>query len=82
GPVVETMLIYIGAFLVSTNPIATAVATEVLLVSQQSAFYFTIPLSNGTNLTLISPWMPYLVFCVVLGALMTLASILAVRRAR
>jgi ABC-type transport system involved in multi-copper enzyme maturation permease subunit len=81
GPAVETALIFVFAVLIATNPIATAVTTEILLVSQQSAFYFTVPLSNGTNLTLISPWLPYIIFCAVLGSLMTIAGIFAVRRA-
>jgi ABC-2 type transport system permease protein len=80
GPQLETLLILIFGILIATNPIATAVTTEVLLVSQQSAFIFTVPLSNGTNLTLISPWLPYIIFCLILGALMTIASIFAVRR--
>jgi ABC-2 type transport system permease protein len=81
GPVLETVLILTFGILIATNPIATAVTTETLLVSQQSAFFFDIPLSNGATLTLISPWLPYIIFCLVLGALMTIASILAVRRA-
>ena len=81
GPAVETALIFVFAILIATNPIATAVTTEILLVSQQSAFFFTLPLSNGTNLTLISPWLPYIIFCAILGSFMTIAGIFAVRRA-
>ncbi len=81
GPLLEVVLIYGLGLLIVTNPIATAVATEVLLVTEQTAFYFEIPLSNGVNVPLISPWAPFIVFCLLLGALMTVASILAVRRA-
>ena len=81
GPLLEAALIYGLGLLIVTNPIATAVATEVLLVTEQTAFYFEIPLSNGVNVPLISPWAPFIVFCLLLGALMTLASILAVKRA-
>jgi len=81
GPLLEAMLIYGLGLLVITNPIATAVATEVLLVTEQTAFYFTIPISNGITLPLVSPWAPFILFCLFLGALMTIASILAVRRA-
>ena len=80
GPALETLLIYIFAFFIVTNPIATAVTTEILLVSQQSAFFFTVPLSSGVNLTLISPWLPYMLFCGIMGTLMTIAGIFAVRR--
>jgi hypothetical protein len=81
GPIVETILIYGVGFLIATNPIATAVVTEVLLVTEQTAFYWTMPISNGVSLPLLSPWPPFLLFCLVVGTLMTLASVLAVRRA-
>ena len=81
GPAVESVLIYGVGLLVATNPIATAVATEVLLVSEQTAFTFTLPLTNGANVTLVSPWLPYIVFCAILGTLMTIAAVFAVRRA-
>ncbi len=80
GPVVEAVLFYAFGVLIAINPIATAVATEVLLVNQQSAFYFTVPLSNGTTLPFISPWLPFMIFCFVMGVIMTIISILAVRR--
>lgn len=81
GPLVEAVLIYGFGLLVTINPIATAVATEIILINNQSAFYFTIPLNNGFALPLISPWLPFMLFCFVFGALLTVASILAVRRA-
>jgi len=81
GPLAEAVLIYGVGVLICINPIATAVATEIILVSNQSGFYFTVPLSNGFALPLVSPWLPFMLFCFILGSLMTLASILAVRRA-
>ena len=80
GPALETALIVVFGLLIATNPIATAVTTEIILVNEQSAFYFTIPLSNGANLPLISPWLPFIIFCFVAGSIMTIASIAAVRR--
>jgi ABC-2 type transport system permease protein len=81
GPAIESVLLYGFGALIAINPIATAVATEILLIDQQTAFYFTVPLSNGTTLPFISPWLPFMVFCFVMGAIMTMISILAVRRA-
>ncbi len=81
GPVVESVLFYAFGALIAINPIATAVATEILLIDQQTAFYFTVPLSNGSTLPFISPWLPFMVFCFVAGAIMTIISIMAVRRA-
>jgi ABC-2 type transport system permease protein len=81
GPALEAMLFYTFGVLIAINPIATAVTTEILLVNQQTAFYFTVPLSNGTNLPFVSPWLPFMVFCFVMGVIMTIISILVVRRA-
>jgi hypothetical protein len=80
GPIAQATLLLGFWALVSINPIATAIATEVMLVEEQTVFLFNAPLSNGVNLPLISPWIPFTLFCAVLGALMILLSILAVRR--
>jgi ABC-2 type transport system permease protein len=81
GAALEAVLLYTFGVLIAINPIATAVTTEILLVEQQSAFYFTVPISNGISLPFISPWLPFMIFCFVTGAIMTIISILAVRRA-
>jgi ABC-2 type transport system permease protein len=80
SPALETVLLYAFGVLIAINPIATAVTTEILLVNQQSVFYFTVPLSNGTAVPFISPWLPFMLFCLLLGGLLTVISILAVRR--
>jgi ABC-type transport system involved in multi-copper enzyme maturation permease subunit len=80
GPVIETILIYAAGILIATNPLATAVVTEILLVTEQTAFYWTLPISNGVSLPLVSPWAPFILFCLVLGTLLVLGSVLAVRR--
>jgi ABC-2 type transport system permease protein len=80
SPTVQAVLIYIFWALVSTNPIATAVATEVVLINEQTAFFFSLPLGGNVTVWLISPWLPYLAFCLVMGLAMIIGSILAVRR--
>ncbi len=81
GPITQAMM-YLGFWaLLSTNPIGTAIATEILLVEEHTVLLFNAPLSNGVSLPLLSPWIPFTVFCFVLGVLMVLLSILAVRRA-
>lgn len=80
GPLAQAILILGFWALVSINPIATAIATEVMLVEEQTIWYFTAPLSNGASLPLVSPWIPYILFCAALGALMIVLSIMAVRR--
>lgn len=80
GPISQAVLILGFWALVSTNPIATAIATEVLIVEEHTLFLYNMTLDNGAILPLISPWIPFVIFCFVLGALMVLLSVLAVRR--
>jgi ABC-type transport system involved in multi-copper enzyme maturation permease subunit len=81
GPVTQAVLILGFWALLSTNAIGTAIATEVVLVNEGTILTFNAPLANGGNLLLISPWIPFVLFSAVVGALMILLSILAVRRA-
>jgi hypothetical protein len=80
GPISEAVLMLGFWTLISINPIATAIATEFLLVEEHTLFIFPFILDNGVTLPLPSPWLPFVVFCFVVGALMILFSILAVRR--
>jgi ABC-type transport system involved in multi-copper enzyme maturation permease subunit len=82
---VQVVLLYVFGTLIATNPIATAIATEVILVEEQTAFFFSVPLytSGGTTLhvPLVSPWLPFVLFCLILGTLLILFSVQVVRRA-
>ncbi len=76
----EIILIAIAWFLVSLNPIATAIVTETVLIEEQSAFLFDFPLGGGNTITLLSPWISY-VFIYVIGSMFLIwVSILLVRR--
>lgn len=68
----ELALILGGWLLVSINPVATIIATEVILVESQSAFYTNIPITNGVQVPFISPWISYTI-------LFFLASILLIK---
>jgi len=76
----EIFLFIGGWLLVAVNPLATAVATEVVLLQEQSAFIFTLPLPSGISITLISPWVPYIIFYLILSLFMLWISIRFVRR--
>ncbi len=78
-PVLEAVLNYGTILLASTNPIATAVATELTLQQYGAVFTYTEVLSNGTNITLISPWIVY-TFVYVIGSLVMMG--LTVRKVR
>lgn len=78
--IVETVLIIIGWVFVSFNPIATAIATEIILLEQQSPLYMKIPLSNGTDIFVLSPWIGYVVIFLIISFILLLLSIALVRR--
>jgi hypothetical protein len=50
---VEVVILIIGYGLVAINPLAAAISTEVMILTEQNAFYITIPLSNGSNFPII-----------------------------
>ncbi|MEW6402673.1 MAG: ABC transporter permease subunit [Chloroflexota bacterium] len=65
--------------LVSTNPLLTAIASEVVLVQEQSLVIFTVPLGNR-SLDLLSPWIPFVIIYLLLTFIMIRLSINFVRR--
>lgn len=77
---VEIVTIVIAWILISTNPIATAIASEIILIENQSALSTNIPLSNGTNIMVISPWIGYVIISLLISALLIFLSIVIIRR--
>lgn len=69
----QIALLYVLGAIICTNPAATALLTQYVLLNQQTIGTFTYTLSGGETLTLISPWIPftllYLVLTVVFFAL-------------
>lgn len=67
-----TMLYVLGA-IICTNPAATALLTQYVLLNQQTIGLFSYTLAGGETITLISPWIPftalYLVLTVIFFAL-------------
>jgi hypothetical protein len=78
--ILEIILIIVGWFFVCTNPVAAAIGTEVILLEQQSALYMNIPLSNGVNVPVISPWIGYVGIFLILSVLLIWLSIVIVRK--
>jgi ABC-2 type transport system permease protein len=77
-------LIYIGGFLLATNPIATIILSEVVLIEEQTLFFFKIslPMTNApvTDIWLISPWVVYVLFYLLVALLAYWLSVRRVRR--
>jgi ABC-2 type transport system permease protein len=79
-------LIYVGGFLLCTNPFAVAVTTKILEDEQDTLFFFTtqIPDSQGISHTipLVSPWIVYVLFYALLSVALIAASVLVIERKR
>ena len=86
GIVSALIMIGLGWIMVSTNPLAAAVLTEVILVEEQSLWYFSIPLPssaqvpNPPDLPILSPWIGYVVGYLLLSLLLIKISIRIIKR--
>ncbi len=75
----ERAVIYALGVIISTNPAATALMSQYILVNQRTTGTFAYTLNNGQDMTLISPWVPFTVLYVLLTVVFF---VLAVRRVR
>jgi len=76
----QSVMVYTFGLLVCLNPLATAVFTETILVTEHSALGMHYTLNNGTSLPLISPWIPYTGFCFFFSLVVILITIQIVKR--
>lgn len=65
----------LGWVFMFVNPLSAAVVTEIANINDQSLLLLNLPLSNGSTYTVLSPWLPFFVFCVLVVAFLILASI-------
>ena len=78
--VVESIFIYVGLILVSLNPVATAQISQQLLAERQVLGFSTVTLaSDGSTIPIVSPWISFTVFYLVIS---TVLVVLAVRQMR
>ncbi len=85
--VVQAILLYTGLLLSATNPVATMIISEIMIVDQTTGLWFvTLPLSDpatgvvGLTAYIPSPWMLFTVFAMALGAVFVLLAMLNVSR--
>ena len=82
SPLLEAALIYVGGFLVSTNPILTIIATEIILQEENTILFFDVSLQSASGtIPLVSPWIVYVLFSMVMSLLLMAGSIRMVKRA-
>lgn len=80
-PAQETATLYADMILTGLNPIATALSTQQILVTQQSALLFDVRLaSSGALIPVIAPWAILLVAYLTGAGLLLLASVWHMRR--
>lgn len=69
----QIAMLYVLGAIICTNPAATALLTQYVLLNQQTIGLFSYTLSGGETITLISPWIPftalYLILTVIFFAL-------------
>lgn len=78
----QSILLYIGGFLLCTNPFATVIATKLIEDSENTLFFFTVNISSGSisfNAPLVSPWIVYTLLYTAVSAALILTSILVMR---
>ncbi|MBC8098307.1 MAG: hypothetical protein H7Y11_02590 [Armatimonadetes bacterium] len=81
SPFLEGTLIYLIQFIICLNPMATALVTRDLLVSQQTVGFYTTTLSsNGSTIPLVSPWIGFGIIYLVLAAVLLTLAIRRMRR--
>jgi len=64
-----------------TSPAVTAAATEIFLAQDQSLFFITEQLSGGTNLTIPSPWLGFIILYPLITLILLTLTIRIVQRA-
>lgn len=74
---VEAVIYYVVGFMVATNPMATLFGTLFLLSDRQIAGAFPVTLTSGGSITLVSPWVVFVAFTLVVS---TILMIIAIRR--
>ena len=80
SPLAQAILLFTGWLLVSITPLATIIATEILLLDQHSIFLAKITLPNQATVTLISPWIPYVMIYICSTIFILWLSIRTVKR--
>jgi ABC-2 type transport system permease protein len=81
-PLALATVIFFGWLIVSITPLATIVASEVVLLNNQSIWWFSMPVNREAtaNIYMPSPWIPYLLIYLFLSLVLLWASVRLVRR--
>ena len=73
-------LFVLGWLLVALTPLASILATEIAYIDQNTWWLFTVNLPQNAKMTLVSPWVIYVIFYLILSGLLLWISIRLNRR--
>jgi hypothetical protein len=76
----ETLLIYSMGLVLSTNPGASALITQYVLLNYGTIGTFSMTLDNGDKVQLISPWIPFTILYLTLTVVFFLLAVRQVRK--
>jgi hypothetical protein len=80
SPAVEVIFVYLRDFLISLNPIATALGTQDILINRGQVAFSTYTLSTtGGTIPVVSPWITFTIIYLVAAAVLVVFSIRRMR---
>jgi hypothetical protein len=74
-PAVEIAVFVTFGLIACTNPLATAVLTEIVIQQKNTVFFFTQTFSNGVSVLLPAPWIVYTIIYLVLSVILIRSSV-------
>jgi ABC-type transport system involved in multi-copper enzyme maturation permease subunit len=83
GAMSDVLTILAGIMLylmIAVNPVATIIASEIILLEEQTVVFFMFPITNTVNFPVISPWIVYTLLYTLISLLLIFVSIQFVRR--
>lgn len=82
----QAALLYLGGFLLCTNPFSASITTLIVLDEENTLFFFTTKITDSQGIShtipLVSPWLVYVTLYLFVSAVLVLASIVVLKRRR
>src|SRR5574341_745264 len=79
-PGLEGLLLYGFGLLACTNPISTAILTEVMLLTQNNVLFGVMTVGSGTSVPIVSPWIVYTILYGIVSIVLLRLTVRRVRR--
>lgn len=67
NPTVDIWIFAIGWLVTALNPLLAGVMSEALLIETQAIWFTSMPIGHGRTITVISPWLGYVIFYTLLS---------------